>query len=118
MMEGKSLRSICRAKTMPTLRTVLRWVRDDAEFMERYQVAQAVRSELMVDGIVELSKKAKDINSAAGIRVQIDAIKWAAAHMKPKRFGDKIDITSDGEKMVTGISLNITYPKKELDSGA
>ncbi|WP_203228812.1 hypothetical protein, partial [Flavobacterium sp. LMO6] len=32
-------------------------------------------------------------------RLQIDARKWALSKMLPKKFGDKTDITSGGEKI-------------------
>jgi hypothetical protein len=28
----------------------------------------------------------------------VDARKWVAAKLKPKKYGDKIDVTSGGEK--------------------
>lgn len=37
-------------------------------------------------------------------RVEIDARKWFASKFLPKRFGDKIDVTSDGEKMGAAVS--------------
>ena len=34
-------------------------------------------------------------------RVAIDAYKWSAGKKKPKKYGDKLDLTSDGEAINT-----------------
>jgi hypothetical protein len=37
-------------------------------------------------------------------RVEIDARKWFASKFLPKRYGDKLDMTSGGERLGVGIS--------------
>jgi hypothetical protein len=111
-MEGESLRAICKRERMPALRTVLRWVRDDEEFYAQYRKAQEVQAELFADEIIEISRKATGKHNSDAIRVQIDAIKWKAGKQKPKRFGEKLDITSDGEK-VQGLTYEIILNKKD-----
>jgi hypothetical protein len=32
-------------------------------------------------------------------RLRVDARKWLLSKMLPKKYGDKLDVTSDGEKM-------------------
>lgn len=36
-------------------------------------------------------------------RLQIDTRKWLMAKMKPKKYGDKYDVTSDGKALPTPI---------------
>lgn len=36
-------------------------------------------------------------------RLKIDSKKWELSKMLPKKYGDKLDVTSDGEKVVTTI---------------
>lgn len=38
-------------------------------------------------------------------KLQIDTRKFLMAKMKPKRYGDKLDLTSGGEKLERGTSL-------------
>ena len=45
-------------------------------------------------------------------RLQIDARKWVLAKMNPKKYGDKVDLTSDGEKLVQ-INLNLGADEDE-----
>lgn len=37
-------------------------------------------------------------------RLQIDTRKFLMAKMKPKRYGDKLDLTSDGEKLGVAVT--------------
>jgi len=55
----------------------------------------------------------------AEARVLIDTVKWQASKFYPKMYGDKIDVTTDGEK-ITGdpfreIQKNIDETDKETD---
>lgn len=34
-------------------------------------------------------------------RLKVDALKWMISKMQPKKYGDKIDVTTDGEKVNT-----------------
>lgn len=41
-----------------------------------------------------------NVNAAvAALRVQIDSLKWILSKLAPKTYGDKIDVTSDNEKV-------------------
>lgn len=48
-------------------------------------------------------------------RLKIDARKWVVARMLPKKYGDKIDITTDN-KPINNISLTDEEKKKVIDS--
>src|SRR5436305_10818518 len=37
-------------------------------------------------------------------RLQIETRKWLMAKMKPKRYGDKLDVTSGGDKINRGMT--------------
>ena len=45
-------------------------------------------------------------------RLQIDARKWVVAKMQPKKYGDRLDVTSDGEKLSAPV-IKIGYGAKE-----
>ena len=36
-------------------------------------------------------------------RIRIDTRKWIASKLKPKKYGDKVDVTTDGEKINTPV---------------
>lgn len=38
-------------------------------------------------------------------KLRVDARKWMLGKMAPKKYGDKLDITSDGEKVEGGVTI-------------
>jgi len=47
-------------------------------------------------------------------KLRVEARKWTAAKLRPKKYGDKLDLTSDGEKLQntpTSISVEIVASK-------
>ena len=112
--QGKSVREICRGDTMPEAKSIYNWLRDvDKEwFLQHYMRAMSTRAELIAEEIIELSDTSvEDIegdDKSDGARVQarklqVDTRKWVLSKMLPKKYGDKLDLTSDGEKLPTPI---------------
>lgn len=91
--EGKSLRSICEADDMPAAETIRVWLIDDSEFSVQYARAREEQADFYADEIIDIADKAKDANLA---RLQIDARKWKASKMQPKKYGDKLDLNHTG----------------------
>ena len=51
-------------------------------------------------------------------KVRIDARKWMLGKMQPKKYGDKLDVTTDGEKInniPNVINVKIVNPIEEDD---
>lgn len=98
--EGKSLVEVCKADAMPSVRTIMQWAADNAEFSQQYACAREAQAEYMDDLVVETAKAAREDPQAA--RVQIDAYKWRAAKLAPKKYGDSTMLRhadADGEKL-------------------
>lgn len=52
---GRSLTSICdRDESLPSWRTVLRWIREDDDAHDAYRTARALQTEVMRDQIIDL----------------------------------------------------------------
>lgn len=81
---------------MPGSRTVLRWADENEAFGSKYARAREAQAEFMDHKIITT---ADNITDPAVARVQIDAYKWRASKLAPKRYGDKLDLTSNGESM-------------------
>lgn len=92
--QGKSLREICKKKDMPDRITFLRWVKDKPEVCNQYVRAREDQADFYADEIIEIADKCKDYNKA---RLQVDARKWKASKMAPKKYGDKITNVHTGE---------------------
>lgn len=106
LMEGDSLRSICEDEDMPYQSVVYRWLQQIASFQEQYVRAREVQADTFADQIITLSDRSrigiKTTIKADGssetvegdmverTRLQIDARKWLASKMAPKKYGEKI----------------------------
>ena len=101
---GESLRTICKDKDLPTARGVLKWLNADGNDAAVQQYAQA-REEQADHYAEEIITIADTETDAAIARVRVDARKWVASKLKPKRYGDKIDHKHSGS-LTIGIRRN------------
>ena len=93
---GESLRFICRAEDMPDKATVLRWLQSDErlEFRDQYARAREAQADHYFDAIIEIADDdTLDVNRS---RLMVDARKWAAGKLRPKVYGDKMDLNHSG----------------------
>jgi len=106
---GESMVQICASEDMPGLRTVMRWANENEDFGTGYARAREAQAEVMDDKILQAAKTATDDPQAA--RVQIEAYKWRAAKLAPKKYGDAMlhkHADADGEKIPLGEVESLT----------
>jgi len=109
---SKSLRTICKDEGMPDVATVLRWLRDDKDgFCTQYTRAKEEQADFMIEEMIDIAddgtndfidtEKGKQENKEVvnRSRLRVDTRKWIASKLKPKKYGDKVDVTSGGEKI-------------------
>lgn len=108
---GSSLRTVLTGDDMPAMSAVFRWLREHEEFREQYARATEERTEAMSEDILDIADdgtndymetdKGTQYNgdSVQRARLRVDTRKWLMSKMKPKKYGDKIDMTSGGEKI-------------------
>lgn len=87
LAEGESLRTICSEEDYPDRTTVRRWIKANDEFRLQYAHARECQAETYAEKIVDDAMTATD---AAIGRLRMDALKWAASKLAPKKYGDKI----------------------------
>lgn len=80
---------------MPSSKTIQNWALTDAEFARRYEEAKQDRGSYYGELVAEialagLQGKYKD---SAMLRAAIDGLKWSAARMAPKAFGDRMEVS-------------------------
>jgi hypothetical protein len=118
--EGESLRTIVKDEDMPSASSICRWLLDEdkKEFWEQYEKARNVQAELMFDELLEIADdgtndwvekqyadKVVEVIDSEHIqrsRLRVDTRKWYLSKVLPKKFGDKIDLTSLGEQVAVG----------------
>lgn len=121
---GKSLRTVCASEDMPALSTIFAWIREHESFSKQYayakqEAADALAEEIMdiSDDTIDIIKKGSEKKSSAyaqAQRLRVDTRKWIMAKMKPKKYGEKIDVTSDGKALPQPIYGGIsTKPTKD-----
>lgn len=86
---GESVRSIARDPEMPAQSTIFDWALHHPEFSVQYDKAVDVRMEIRAEEIEELAETMEDLQRA---KLVIDTKKWNMSKLKPKRFGDKLDL--------------------------
>jgi len=74
----------------------------EPELMTRYRAAQISRADFMADEIISI---ADDDANAPRARNRIDARKWLAGVFDRARFGDKIDMSINGQVSIAGALL-------------
>lgn len=85
---GESLRQICQDENLPCRETVYSWIRSNSEFLDQYARAKEWQRDLLLDEIFELADKATP--TAQGVqlaKLQIEARKWLAGRLEPKKYG-------------------------------
>jgi hypothetical protein len=108
MAEGESLRSICRTEGMPPRRTVAEWVIADRDgYAERYARARELQADALADELLEIADDGRndwmrredpsnpgyELNSehVQRSRLRLDARKWLASKILPKKYGEKVE---------------------------
>lgn len=106
--DGESLRTICQAEEMPARSTVFRWLSQIEAFSDQYARAREAQADLLADEIIEIADDAthdtitrrrngdddgQEVANTEWInrsRLRVDARKWMASKLAPKRYGEKI----------------------------
>lgn len=122
---GESLRAICADADMPHMSTVMRWLGDEAHqsFREQYGRAREAQADTLFDEILQIAdtpmlgevvttkpilvdgkpikgaevREVRQEDMLAHRRLQIDARKWIAGKLAPKKYGDKLELEHKGD---------------------
>lgn len=91
LVDGMSLRSVCRDEAMPSISSVMLWLTKHPEFSEQYEKATHERATGMFEDMFEIADFVdKDPAAVSKAKLQVDVRKWALARMNPKKYGDKL----------------------------
>ena len=94
---GKSLSAYLKQEGKPGYTLVCQWLKDDAEFQKNYIRAREEQADTFADELMEIADEQPPCDDngktdAAWIAWQknrIEARKWIASKMKPKKYGDR-----------------------------
>ena len=108
--EGRSLRAICQDEDMPAQSSVFRWLAAEPELQEKYARAREAQADAIFDEILDIADDARndwmerqnaDGSSATLVdhehvsrsKLRIEARRWMAGKLRPKVYGEKLDLT-------------------------
>lgn len=105
---NKSLRTICAMEGMPAVSTVLKWLQDGANgFTEQYARAKEEQADLLVEDMLDISEHTDEDHTAftggnvvQRDRLRIETRKWIASKLKPKKYGEKLDVTNTNRTII------------------
>lgn len=120
LVEGESLRSVCLHEDMPHRSTIFRWLEQHESFRDQYARAREAQADAFADEIThiadtpqlgvirKISEDGVEVTEEDMLghrRLQIDARKWIASKLKPKKYGEKQQVEHSGtvslEQLIT-----------------
>ncbi len=105
--DGESLRAICKDKHMPSTTTVMEWLAKDSSLAEQYARAREIQGDREFDIAREIVFSATP-ETAQVARLQYDAVKWRAGKLRPKVYGDKLDVDAK-------LGVTVTISREDAD---
>lgn len=105
----------------PRLSTIYKWLRTNEDFAKDYARAKQDQAEFLAEELISISddgsndlmtivkgdqtytQENKEVTNRS--RLRVDTRKWIIAKLKPNKYGDKIDVTSAGEKIQTELII-------------
>lgn len=120
LANGEPLVKICEDEDSPHVATVYRWLAADEAFRDMYARAREDQADTLADEIIQIADDgANDTYTKDGVelpnqdviarsRLRVDARKWVAAKLKPKKYGDRVaaELTGkDGADLVPKVDV-------------
>ena len=127
---GKSIRTICRDDRMPSPATFFNWLRTKPEFLEQYTLAKADSADMMLEDIMDISDDAQNDymevtygdqsilrlapENIQRSKLRVETRKWAMSKLQPKKYGDKLDVTSGGKELPTPLLAGLVDTNDDI----
>ena len=80
-------------------------IETDENLIKRYTSACENRAEILENEMLKIADSAT-ADTAQAARLQVETRKWLMGKLKPKKYGDKLDITTDGQAIIQGLNIN------------
>jgi hypothetical protein len=105
------MRTACKPDDMPSAATVFSWMRKHPEFLDQYTRAKAEAADALVEEMMDISDDGTndwmEVHDKDGecvgykvngehvqrSRLRVETRKWIAAKLKPKKYGEKVDVS-------------------------
>lgn len=123
--DGESLRNICLGDEMPCRSSVFKWLNENKSFSDQYARAREAQADHMADEILAIADETDrdTIDTEGGerannewiarSRLRVDARKWLASKMAPKKYGDKLDVGIGGIEGAPEVKVKIVKSEEK-----
>lgn len=113
------MRKICQEDGMPSAGTVCRWLTEKQTFREQYAKAREAQADALFEEILDIADEAQTVEKTVGNgedaervvvfdsvavarnRLRVDARKWMAGKLRPKKYGEKLELSGDADNPLT-----------------
>ena len=117
---NKGIATILKEKDeYPSEKTFYNWLNsENSEFLQLYARAKERQAERLVAEILEISDEVSHdtLKTEEGSeyanhewisrsRLRVDSRKWLASKLLPKKYGEKLDVTSDGKALPSATNI-------------
>ena len=100
---------------MPSAGTVCRWLNESTTFQAQYARAREAQADALFEEILDIADESTTVNKVVGHgddaeevvvfdsvavqrnRLRVDARKWMAGKLRPKKYGEKLELSGDSE---------------------
>ena len=128
LIKGESTNKICKRKGMPSRVTLGKWLRKYPEFAIKFLEAKQIQTYFNVDDVRDIADDCDGSSSSEVMKakLRVDTLKWEAARMLPKIYGDKAsldireteEVTSERMEAIVGTVLeklnrSLVLPEQE-----
>lgn len=130
MVKGSSVRNILHPakrdkEELPSYVTFLEWLSSDEDLAKRYARAMEWRAEGLLEDTIDIADDTSndlvidkeidgirimkpDKDHILRTRLKIEARQFALRKMAPKKYGEKLDVTTDGKELTTS-KIDLSY---------
>lgn len=124
--DGMSLKTICKDPKMPDKATFYRWMDQYPELCDKYARAKEDSADALVDEMLYLADESNDVivgddkSDSARVnakKLQVETRKWISSKLKPKKYGEKLDLTSDGKRIELPAIISTIQPRNVEPQG-
>ena len=112
LSKGESLIKMCLESEMPGQSTVYQWLQAHPEFAEKYARARERQADYLAEETIKIADETQD---PAKARLQVDARKWFASKVAPKKYGEKVtqELSGpDGGPIPTSLEVSFVRPSE------
>lgn len=117
LADGESLKAICEDDEMPARSTVFKWLAESGPFSDMYARAREEQADAIFDEILNIADDGRNdwmerrgeedagwVTNGENIqraKLRIDARKWMAGKLRPKKYGEKLELEHGGQVTLT-----------------